>query len=92
MKLTKTEDGLLMFQCPGCGYSHGVTVKGSVRQGPEWGWNGSMDKPTFTPSLNVNGGYGRRCHSFVKDGKIQFLGDCDHSLKGQTVEIPEWEP
>jgi hypothetical protein len=32
-----------------------------------------------------------RCHSFVKDGWIQFLGDCYHELKGLTVEIPDWE-
>ena len=31
------------------------------------------------------------CHSFVKDGKIQFLSDCTHSLVGKTVEIPDWE-
>lgn len=30
------------------------------------------------------------CHSFVVDGKIQFLGDCTHALAGQTVELPEW--
>jgi hypothetical protein len=30
------------------------------------------------------------CHSFVRDGQIQFLGDCTHALKGQTVERPEW--
>lgn len=31
-----------------------------------------------------------RCHSFVRDGKIQFLGDCSHELKGQTVDLPEY--
>lgn len=31
------------------------------------------------------------CHSFVTDGKIQFLNDCFHSLKGQTVDLPDWE-
>lgn len=31
------------------------------------------------------------CHSFVKDGKIQFLTDCTHKLAGQTVDIPDWE-
>lgn len=30
------------------------------------------------------------CHSFVADGQIQFLGDCTHSLAGQTVPIPAW--
>ena len=30
-----------------------------------------------------------RCHSYVTDGQIQFLGDCSHSLKGQTVPLPD---
>lgn len=30
------------------------------------------------------------CHSFVTDGRIQFLSDCTHSLAGQTVDVPEW--
>jgi hypothetical protein len=30
------------------------------------------------------------CHSFVTDGRIQFLNDCTHPLAGQTVDIPEW--
>lgn len=30
------------------------------------------------------------CHSFVTDGRIQFLGDCTHALAGQTVELPDW--
>ena len=29
------------------------------------------------------------CHSFVTDGKIQFLSDSTHALSGQTVELPE---
>lgn len=32
----------------------------------------------------------RVCHSFVTDGRIQFLGDCTHHLAGQTVDLPEW--
>lgn len=31
------------------------------------------------------------CHSFVTDGRIQFLGDCTHALAGQTVDLPELE-
>ena len=30
------------------------------------------------------------CHSFVTDGRIQFLGDCTHSLAGQTVDMPDF--
>lgn len=34
--------------------------------------------------------YGERCHVFVRDGQIQFLDDCSHALKNQTVPIPPW--
>jgi len=30
-----------------------------------------------------------RCHSFVRDGRIEFLSDCTHALKGQTVDLPD---
>lgn len=29
------------------------------------------------------------CHSFITNGKIQFLNDCTHHLAGQTVDLPE---
>lgn len=31
----------------------------------------------------------KRCHSFIRDGRIQFLSDCTHHLAGQTVELPD---
>jgi hypothetical protein len=31
------------------------------------------------------------CHSFVTDGRIQFLSDCTHALAGQTVDLPDWQ-
>jgi hypothetical protein len=30
------------------------------------------------------------CHSFIIDGNIQYLDDCTHELKGQTIPLPEW--
>ena len=30
------------------------------------------------------------CHSFVTNGRIQFLGDCTHALAGQTVDLPDF--
>ena len=32
----------------------------------------------------------RICHSFVREGMIQFLNDCTHRLAGQTVPVPDW--
>ena len=72
---------------------------------PLWTFNGDMEKPTFTPSLlyrftrdrdnrpNPDGTYPNpvdfRCHLFLTNGQIQYLGDCSHSLRGQTVPLPE---
>jgi hypothetical protein len=30
------------------------------------------------------------CHSFVTDGKIQFLSDCTHGLAGKTVDLEDF--
>ena len=33
----------------------------------------------------------RVCHSLVIGGRSQFLGDCTHTLVGQTVDLQTWE-
>lgn len=40
------------------------------------------------PGMDRYPGRDEVCHSFVTDGRIQFLGDCTHKLAGQTVELP----
>jgi len=72
------------FFCPGCECAHVIRTSGEKA----WQWNGSLTTPTFSPSYLVLGE--RRCHSFIKEGRIQFLDDCWHELKGQTVDLPEW--
>jgi len=101
-KLHQIADGVVFFWCPGCDDNHQVIIEGDKA----WGFNGDYDKPTFTPSYltwvepnpHANPRYkkgkylhGFRCHSFITDGNIQFLDDCTHKLKGQTVELPEWK-
>lgn len=94
MRIEKTEDNHLHFYCPGCKVGHEVNEK--------WNFNGDFEKPTITPSIlvtyraNANATEEfkewqkeRICHSFVADGKIQFLGDCTHELKNQTIELPQ---
>jgi hypothetical protein len=81
---------LYSFHCPGCGYGH--TFEVGAPGGKGWTWNGSLDRPTFTPSLLCNKDYPQsRCHSFVTDGRIRFLDDCFHALAGQTVDLPDWD-
>lgn len=87
----------LWFDCPGCGDTHRIIVKGDSSKMPVWKWNQCIDKPTIKPSLRVrknkdsNGNYKENCHSFITDGKIKFLEDCTHDSKGQTVELTELE-
>jgi hypothetical protein len=85
-----------VFHCPGCHYGHNVLVNGpNMETGAGWQWNGSLTAPTFMPSLLVRGnefgGTSPRCHSFVRDGKIDFLNDCTHELAGKTVDLPDWD-
>lgn len=114
--LRSSNDNGLNFMCPGCGEVHHVQYGEGT--GPRWKWNGSVEKPTFAPSILVTTGHYcnpgdvvgncacdfqqrypdqspwpwpcSRCHSYITDGRIQFLGDCTHKLAGQTVDLPPW--
>lgn len=54
------------------------TPKGFTNQNPApLGWQGEREEHV--------------CHSFVTDGHIQFLGDCTHTLRSQTVDLPDFD-
>lgn len=74
------------FYCPGCKSLHQCDDR--------WGFNGDRERPTFEGSVLVHGEESisrPRCHSYVKDGRIQYLGDSTHALAGQTVDLPDWD-
>lgn len=76
--------------CSGCQCVHSFETDKS--KFPSWTWNGSLDLPTFRPSYRVQGflpGASEHtvCHSFVTDGRMQFLADSTHRLSGQTVDL-----
>lgn len=67
-----------------------VITSGKREGTRNWTWNGDTDKPTLKPSILSKGGdeNGEHiCHSFVNDGKVIFLDDCSHELKGQTLDL-----
>ena len=83
------EQRRLVFWCPGCRYYHWVRTRGPA---PVWTFNEDFERPPVRASILVNGfDPAQRCHSFVTDGRIEFLGDCGHELRGQTVDLPECE-
>jgi hypothetical protein len=110
----KKGSGVYLIKCPGCNEIHSLATTTTQSNGARWGFNGSTERPTFSPSYLLRSGhyvpgythdhcwctYNREhpedkgpecvvCHSFIRDGEIQFLGDCTHHLKGQTVPLPE---
>lgn len=52
-----------------------------------WTWNGDTEKPTIRASVLNRFGDGLVNHFFVTDGRVEFLTDCTHDLKGQTVDL-----
>lgn len=73
---------------------------------PSWDWDGNLEAPTLSPSILTNGNRGEatrfnddgtprfpRCHSYLRAGVFEFLGDCEHPFVGQKVpipDLPEW--
>jgi len=60
------------FYCPGCREIHNINTS--------WRFNGDYEKPTIEPSILVQWEEGvmfqkMRCHSFIRNGDIQFLTD-----------------
>jgi hypothetical protein len=94
------------IHCLGCDHRHVLftrpwkkdLTKASL-DGPVWSFNGNVDRPTFSPSLVVHEAKWddgtiahHRCHSFIRDGQIQYLSDCGHSMAGRTLDLPEINP
>lgn len=95
----------LWFVCPGCKTQHddatglhalpvNGTVMGATKR-PFWTFDGNLAAPTLAPSILSRGGRDPSfvCHSFLKAGVFEFLGDCTHALKGQRVPmvpLPDW--
>lgn len=71
------------FWCPGCDIAHGFQV-------PDWTFNGDLNSPTVGGSVKVLSAK-PACHSYIENGKIRFLADCDHALAGKTVDLPDFD-
>lgn len=86
VRLMKRTRGVYEFYCPGCKCMHQVWTHKD--DGVEtWGFNGDVEKPTFTPSIKVLSYVGKSvsgvCHSQITDGKIFFYNDSTHELSSQ---------
>ena len=91
------------FHCPGCDEEHVIDRTWQCDDDPEkptispsilvyahkmcvLDANG---EPTKDEAGNLVTKDSFRCHSFVRAGRIEFLGDSTHPLAGQTVGLPD---
>ena len=99
------EQGRACFYCPACKEDHLVKISGDHSWGFNENYEKPTLTPsvkvTGTQRLTeeeyqqVKAGNKITtrpmiCHSFITDGRIQFLNDCTHSLAGQTVDLPQY--
>ncbi len=77
-----------IHKCPACKTTHYIAVGKPLNNGACWTFNGDLECPTFSPSIRIkypNVDY--CCHYFVREGNIEFCGDCTHELAGQTISL-----
>lgn len=72
--------------CPACEQMHPLPDR--------WTFNGSLDRPSFTPSFKHNYIFSKNgkavdkvCHYIITDGLIQFCPDSWH-LRSDIVAMP----
>lgn len=74
------------FWCPACGFIHQLDER--------WKVGGTPESPTVEGSYLQYGSEADleampRCHLFIRDGQLQYLSDCSHSMAGQTIPMPD---
>ncbi len=96
MKTKEWEDqpgsGMMKINCPGCKTAHTIFTKVTERNNVIWGFNGDLNKPTFTPSVKITWPEEQKqhcCHFHINEGRIEFCGDCTHELSGKVFELTD---
>lgn len=91
--LRKAKGSIAHF-CPGCCGMHYIRIEPPYEPKQCWIWDGNIVLPTISPSIHItcpdpDGEFPPEvCHYYLKAGRIQFLPDCTHALKGITMDMP----
>lgn len=104
-KLRSVAAGGVSYWCQGCEEMHGInsgwsfdgnlvapTISPSVlvtNGHYSEGWKGPECWCTYAAEHPDCPFKCQRCHTFIKGGMVQFLGDCSHALAGQTLPLPD---
>lgn len=82
------------YWCPGCDALHCISIRPHTQDnGAGWEFSGTLECPTYSPSQLTTWERGPErkkfvCHTFIRAGRIEFLSDCTHDLKGRTLPLP----
>ena len=89
-------DGGIGHWCPGCDSLHMIYTTKKNINGCQWNFNGNLDSPTFSPSINIRAEdkdpeweFLHICHYFIQDGKLKYCGDSTHKYSGQEIDLPD---
>ena len=59
----------LVVWVPGAPHAIAIPLHQGTPEGPAWGWDGSTEKPTCQPSINVQGIW----HGYMRAGRLQSV-------------------
>ena len=98
--IANSDDNSILICCPACNCGHALNNRwkfngdlekptfSSAYPGSAYSLLVTCEMHCDDPRHNYNKGM-NRCHSYIKDGMIQFLGDSTHSLAGKTVPLDD---
>lgn len=72
--------------CLGCQQLHIINVEKPNRCNAMWKFDGNLESPTFSPSINHPG----ICHYFIKNGNIEYCSDSKHEFSGKIIPMPDF--
>jgi hypothetical protein len=96
------EGGEVGFWCQGCNHMHAIPIECHGAWGFNGDYEKPTFTPSILVKYRHPTGHTNKnpapmgyagpytmdvCHSFVIDGRIQFLPDCTHALAGKTVAL-----
>lgn len=95
--ISKIINNHLFYWCEGCKFAHHVPFGEGV-----WKFEGTEENPSLSPSVRhfyIKPATETEpqveitiCHYWIKNGNIEYCGDCQHQYSGQTrklIDIPE---
>lgn len=98
-------DGRLAFKCPACREDHVFRITGAgawdyngnpwrptltpsiLVTGKHWLTDAELKRVMAGGKVKPKD---KRCHAYITDGMIEFLGDSLHDMAGQTVQLPRY--